>query len=231
MEAENIRDIRRRKERLMRTVRPVSEAEMVALFLATEYPSSRTHQQIQQILQREGWPPHIIEQPNLSDGQENAQRRSILGAFRGYGQNPDYYKSLPHDEEYTDYFEGFPHDVQWERAMLSQQELGQAKYIEYDYWVELSKGSRLPGDAARTILAGDEVFGVSHQGMLQMAAAFRAGAQFPTLILVGKNRESPLVVLEGHMRLTAMFLAPECLPAELEVIVGFSEQIANWGCY
>ena len=107
----------------------------------------------------------------------------------------------------------------------------QVKYIEYDYWVELSSGSRLPRDVARNILAGYEVFGVSHQGVLQMAEAFRLGVRFPTLILVGKNRESPLVVLEGHMRLTALFLAPECLPAELEVMVGFSEQIENWGCY
>ncbi len=61
--------------------------------------------------------------------------------------------------------------------------------------------------------------------------AFRSGVRFPTLILVGKNGESSLVVLEGHMRLTAMFLAPECLPVELEVMVGFSEQIERWGCY
>ena len=178
-----------------------------------------------------GWPPRIIERPNLDDAQENACRRSILGAYRGYGQNTDYFEGLPPDVEYMDYFEGFPLDVHWERAMLSKQELEQVKYIEYDYWVELSGGSRLPRDAARTILAGYEVFGVNHQGVLQMATAFRARARFPTLILVGKNRESSLVVLEGHMRLTAMFLASECLPAELEVIVGFSEQIERWGCY
>lgn len=35
----------------MWTVRPISEAEMIALFLATEYPSPRTHQQILQVLQ------------------------------------------------------------------------------------------------------------------------------------------------------------------------------------
>lgn len=215
----------------MRTIRPIGEAEMVALFLSTEYPSPRTHQQILQVLQREGWSPGIIEQPNLRDEQENIQRRSILGAYRGYGQNTDYFESLPLDVEYMNYFEGFPPDVQWERAMLSRQELEQVKYIEYDYWVELSSGSRLPRDVARNILAGYEVFGVSHQGVLQMAEAFRSGVRFPTLILVGKNRESPLVVLEGHMRLTALFLAPECLPAELEVMVGFSEQIENWGCY
>lgn len=215
----------------MQTVRPVNEAEMVALFLATEYPAPRTHQLILQVLQREGWPPRIIEQPNLHDEHENAQRRSILGTYRGYGQNTDYFASLPRDVEYADYFAGFPRNVQWERAILSPQELEQVTYIEYEYWRELSSGSRLPRDAARTILAGNEVFGVSHQRVLQMTAALRAGARFPTLILVGKNRESPLVVLEGHLRLTAMFLAPECLPAELEVMVGFSEQIANWGCY
>ena len=215
----------------MRTVRRISEAEMVALFLTTEYPAPRTHQHILQVLQREGWPPSIIEQPNLHDGQENIQRRSILGAYRGYGQNTNYFEGLPAGVEYTDYFEGFPLDVQWERAMLSKQELEQVKYIEYDYWIELSGGSRLPRDARKNILAGDEVFGVSNQKVLQMAEAFRSGARFPTLILVGKNRESPLVLLEGHMRLTAMFLAPECLPVELEVMVGFSEQIERWGCY
>ncbi len=215
----------------MRTVRPISEAEMVALFLATEYPSLRTHQQILLALQQEGLPPSIIEEPNLRDGQENASRRSILGAYRGYGQNTDYFEGLSPDVQYTDYFEGFPPDVQWERAMLSKQELEQVKYIEYDYWIELSGGSRLPRDARKNILAGYEVFGVSNQGFLQMAEAFRSGTRFPTLILVGKNRESPLVVLEGHVRLTAMFLAPECLPVELEVVVGFSEQIERWGCY
>ncbi len=202
----------------MRTVRPISEAEMVALFLATEYPAFRTHQKILIVLQREGLSPRIIEQPNLRDVQENACRRSILGAYRGYGQN-------------TDYFQDFPFQVQWERAILSKQELEQVRYIDYDYWVELSRGSRLPRDGARTILTGEEVFGVSNQWFLQMAEAFRSGVQFPTLILVGKTRQSMLVVLEGHARLTAMFLVPESLPVELEVVVGLSEQIDTWGCY
>lgn len=169
-------------------------------------------------LRREGLSPRIIEQPDLSDAQENICRRTILGAYRGYGQN-------------TDYFQDFPFPVQWERMMLSKQDLEQVRYIDYNYWVELSKGSRLPRDGARTILAGNEVFEVSNQGFLQMAEALRSGVQFPTLILVGKKRQSTLVVLEGHARLTAMFLAPECLPAELEVVVGLSEQMDTWGCY
>ncbi len=197
----------------MRTVRPISEAEMVALFLATEYPAPRTHQKMLTVLLREGLSPRIIEQPDLRDAQENNCRRTILEAYRG------------------NYFQDFPFPVQWERAMLSKQELEQVRYIEYDYWGELSKGSRLPRDGARTILAGNEVFGVSNQGFLQMAEALRSGVQFPTLILVGKTRQSTLVVCEGHARLTAMFLVPECLPAELEVVVGLSEQMDTWRCY
>ncbi|HEX3723338.1 MAG TPA: hypothetical protein VHV31_11130 [Nitrolancea sp.] len=215
----------------MRTVRPIREAEMVSLFLATEYSAPRTHHNIQQVLQREGCPPSIIEHPNLDDAHENACRRSILGSFRGYGQPPDFFTGLPFDVEYVNYFEGFPPDVRWQRAMFSQQELAQVKYIDYDYWVELSGGSRLPRDAARNILANDEVFGVSNRTVLWMADAVRSGAQFPPIILVGKDRASSLVLLEGHMRITAMFLALDCLPSELEVVVGFSQQIERWGCY
>jgi hypothetical protein len=102
---------------------------------------------------------------------------------------------------------------------------------DHNNWIELSGGSRLPCDAANTILAGREVFEVSNQPLLKLADAYRAGARFPALIVVGKNREGPLVLLEGHMRLTAMFLAGECLPTELEVLIGFSEQMGNWDCY
>jgi len=36
---------------------------------------------------------------------------------------------------------------------------------------------------------------------------------------------------EYYSPLTAYLIASECLPIELEVIVGFSEQITQWGCY
>ncbi len=78
---------------------------------------------------------------------------------------------------------------------------------------------------------GRDVFGLSSQYFVDIAEALRQGAQFPTLIFVGRDEESYLVVLEGHARLTAYLTAPECLPTELEVIVGFSEQITQWGCY
>jgi hypothetical protein len=38
------------------------------------------------------------------------------------------------------------------------------------------------------------------------------------------------VLLEGHARLAALYLARE-IPASLDVIVGFSPEIEAWGCY
>lgn len=38
------------------------------------------------------------------------------------------------------------------------------------------------------------------------------------------------MVLEGHLRLTAYALAPECLPEELPVILGTSPSLPSWGC-
>jgi hypothetical protein len=141
-----------------------------------------------------------------------------MGAYRGYGQG-------------WGYFQGFPQQLRWERVGLSRQEVEQVKYIEYDYWVELSGGSRLALDGGRRALAGHDVFGLSSKYFVDIAEALKHGASFPTLILVGRDEESYLVVMEGHSRLTAYLIAPECLPVELEVMIGFSEQITQWGCY
>lgn len=64
-----------------------------------------------------------------------------------------------------------------------------------------------------------------------MANQLRQGAQFPPLILVRKQVDAYLVVMEGHVPLTAYLMAPDYLPSELEVLPGTSAQITTWGCY
>jgi len=56
-----------------------------------------------------------------------------------------------------------------------------------------------------------------------------AGELGVDLVVVGP--EAPLVVLEGHVRLTAAMLRPDLAPAELSVIVGYSDAITQWSCY
>ena len=202
----------------MRKIRAIREDEMIAVFLYAELQSPRFCEKVEMYLQQFAVDRRLIQAPDLHDEQENATRRALLGTYRDYGQG-------------WGYFEGFPEQLRWERIGLTRQEVEQVKYIEYDYWVELSGGSRLARDGARRALAGIDVFGLSSKYFVDIAKALRQGAQFPTLIFVGRDEEGYLVVLEGHTRLTAYLIAPECLPAELEVIVGFSEQITQWGCY
>lgn len=202
----------------MRTIQKISEDEMIAVYLQTEYYSTRFHQEIEAHLQREHIDPHILQAPDWHNTQENALRRTILGAHRGYGRN-------------AGYFIGFPSDVHWQRVSLSRQDLEQIRYINYDYWDELSGGTRMAVDGAKNALAGKVVFHVSSEGLVYMANQLRQGAQFPPLILVAKNVDAYLVVMEGHVRLTAYLIVPEYIPTELEAILGYSEQITNWGCY
>ncbi|HLZ22850.1 MAG TPA: hypothetical protein VKQ30_12070 [Ktedonobacterales bacterium] len=198
----------------MRHLHPISEDEMVAVFLQTEIASTRFRSAILAILQRDGHDRRVIDRPDLSNETENSYRRQVLGKHRGYRRN-------------ADVFTGVPDHVRWYRALATPTDLAHVRYINYDYWTELSGGSRMATDAAVRIRQGVEAFGVGNGGFWYMADALQAGATFPNLILVGEDENSPLTLLEGHVRLTAYFLRPEYIPETLPIIVGYAKGMAN----
>jgi hypothetical protein len=116
----------------MRRLRPSSEAEMVALFLRTELPAARSRNDLQALLEREGLPERVISAPDLGD-DENQARLRLLTRHRGYSTR-------------TELFDGFPDDVGRVEGH-NPAELARARFIDYDYWVELSGGTRLAVDA------------------------------------------------------------------------------------
>jgi len=69
----------------MRKLRDISEDEMIATFLQTEFHSSRFHQSIAELMQKDRIDPQVVEAPDLSSTRENALRRTLLGVYRGYG--------------------------------------------------------------------------------------------------------------------------------------------------
>jgi len=197
----------------MRFVQHTPEEAMVAHFLLTELHSVRFGAAIRGLLEREHVDVQLIEHPDLNDPWENAKRAELLGAFRGYRRN-------------ADVFTGLPEDVQWWRAFVSWADLERIKYINDAYWIDFSGGSRLVIDAARRILAG-AIPDVA-AGYRSLAQAFAEGARFPELILLYNPKQSELVVLEGHVRVTAYVLSmvlAERMPAELAVLVGCSDRL------
>ena len=193
----------------MRLLQPITENDMIAVFLRTEIASQRFGGDIAALLARDGVGREIVDAPDITRAEDNAYRRRLLGGYRAY------------------VVDGLPPGASWHRALLSREEVAQVRYIDYSYWNEISGGSRLPADAAPVIRAGREIYGQSTAGFLYLAQALRGGARFPELIVVGAAPGARLTLLEGHARLTAYALAPECLPEELEVIAGFAPEFSQ----
>lgn len=146
--------------------------------------------------------------------EEYSDSAAILGKYRAWGRNEGL-------------FDGFPSDVRWYRASLSTEEVLNILYIKWDWWLRITNGSRRPRDAAERVRAG-LVAGVSaDEGDEQIA---RAAPANPPLIAVSAP-DGPLVLVEGHVRLTAYALFPEHLPAELEIYLGESPRMAEWSEY
>ncbi|MFG1820077.1 hypothetical protein ACGFIF_40405 [Kribbella sp. NPDC049174] len=203
----------------MRIVGAASEAEMVASFLVGELASERFGSTLALVLARSGHSTTLLTNANLSDPQENEQRRQLLGEFRGYRQN-------------RELFEGFPDNVSWQHVLLSPSELLSVRYIDYSYWTALTAGTRRPTDAARFIRRGGLVFGRMPTGhFLTAAESLQAGLTCEPMMCVRSGAGRPLVVFEGHARLTAMALATECLPDEVPILLGTAAAISDWPCY
>lgn len=200
----------------MKLLHRISEDEVIAEFLRAEIDSARFAEGIVRALGDVD--VSVIREPDLNDGEQNRIRKQVLGEVRGYGRD-------------ASLFENFPDEVEWYAAVMSREELSSVMYIDYSYWNELSRMSRLPGDAAQTIRSGIEIYGVSNDGFLAIGEAIKRCKTFPRLILVACNARSRIVVLEGHARLTGYFLDRERIPAELEVMIGYSERFAAWGVY
>ena len=202
----------------MREVTRLTEDDMIAAFVRAELHSERFGGALQAAMRRHGVPHRVVEQPNTANAAQNAQRLALLRDYRRYGLD----RSL---------FSGFPYeDVVWSRVALTRDEVLDIHYIDDEYWVELSGGTRLAADAARRIRAG-EAHPAHAAHFLRLAAALDRGVTFHEMVAVTAGHGRPLVALEGHLRLTVYALRPECIPAPLTLILGTSANMPRWGCY
>ena len=192
-----------------------SEEEMVSLFLRSEIGSVRWRTSLLEILHELKCPVSLLEEPDITRKEHNELRVRVLAHFRGYGQN-------------RDLFEDYPASIAWHWVLLDREELGRIRYVDYSYSNLLTRGSRLPMDAAQTIRNGTEIYGVSNRGFLEGAEAVRHGVIFVEPILVAPDPGGDLVILEGHGRITAYALAGEDAPQQIRALLGLSPGFSAW---
>jgi hypothetical protein len=174
-------------------VESVDEAAVVACFLEGELASPRFRDQIVAAAEALGADEAALLAPGADD-----LRRRVLRAFRG-----DYLARL------------FVDPIDWYRALLAPDEVLAIRYIDWDFWLELSGGTRSPLEAARRIRSDGRPWEEPR-------------LDGPPLIVVRPDPASPLVVVEGHVRLTAFAVHPQHLPPGLEVLLGEGSAAAGW---
>jgi hypothetical protein len=179
----------------------ITEDEMIVTFVRGELDSGRYGDLLRGMLARDG--------RTVDDLGDADYARRLLEEYRAY-------------ERREGLFGGFPRDVEWFRAELSRDELLDVLYISWDWWLRLSGGTRSARFAARRIRAG-EIPGST----VEEHEAYARQPQ-PPLIVVTTPAHSPLVVLEGHVRLTAYALFPELVPERIGVLLGVSAEMTRW---
>jgi hypothetical protein len=98
-------------------------------------------------------------------------------------------------------------------------------FIDWSWWLELSGGTRSPREAARRIRAG-ELTRLTAGVTVEEHEPYLASSS--ELIAVTTPTREKLVVVEGHVRLTAYALFPDRVPEELELLLGVSEEMPKW---
>ncbi len=209
----------RPKRSSLRIIAGMSDAAVDVHFLRAEAGSSRYRAGLLRELTVRGLDLEIIDQPDLESADENGRRKSIL------------HEVTRHDGP-TKLFAGFPSDVDWYVTVVDVGSLSNATYVNLPNWTAFSGGSRRVADGARAAIAGAWIDNISNADFQTRARAIRSGEPILRPILVAKDEASEPVILDGHLRVTALLMLHiaerASAPVELEVIVGFSPSFAGW---
>ena len=172
-------------ELIMKIIKKIKFSEVVSEFLKAELKSPRFSADLKSSLEHMGYSDEIVYNPDLSDKTENEKRRRVLRNYRKF------LKFSPH--------------LDWYYVDISSKELGEMYYIDYNYWNELSKNTRLVKDGAKTIEEGKSVYGVSNEGYWSALESIKNGDVIPPIIIksVGLGKYE---LIEGHLRATSYML-------------------------
>lgn len=209
--------------------KPACEDDMVLEFIRSEIASPRFGKHYPKgVRDDRALRARLIENADTSSEPDNARRRKLL-AYRGY-------------EARTHLFAGFPSTVTWRWQRFTLAQIKKVKYANVSdtkVWMYLSASTRLVGVAASNLgpraldclLASSEIPSDVSTRMREIAALihtvaslYERGQGLPRAIAVTDGDE--LVLLEGHVRMTARVLARTERP--IEMLVGSSPEMRRW---
>ncbi len=97
------------------------------------------------LLKRDRQLAALLTAPDLTDEQANAARMDLLLEYRGFDQP---------DPSIESYLEGVPvRELTWWRVRIDGTDAARLQYINWDFWVEITAGTRLAATYASVRLA------------------------------------------------------------------------------
>jgi hypothetical protein len=174
----------------LRVIRRVSEDEVIAEFLKTDFSNSAFEGYREGLL-------GLVLTPHLDDAGENAKRRALL-----FIRHFRLWKELPEGTE-------------WFEVEVRAADLAQIRVFPRAQWRKLARGNFSIASVVerlRTFRCHD----VAEEAFLSKIAAlrdaFRQNADPGAVLLIGTNESEPFTVLDGNHRLVAAILtSPETL--------------------
>jgi hypothetical protein len=194
----------------MEFLRPADASDVVEAWILAEVDSSRFGPRLGELMAGHGRDRSALEDPEY--------RLKLLTEFRPGGGPAD------SDQIWVD---GLPlSSLEWWYATVTREELADVLYIDWDFWLEVTDGSRLPRDYVRRLSSADVP-----PALRDIIAAIRDRHPLPPMILVDSGPGTRTVVVEGHLRLTAYVMAGATAPDQVEVLFGRSPLVADWSDY
>lgn len=189
----------------LRLIRPVSEEEVIAEFLKSDFNNS-AFDEYQHSLRS------LVRTPNLEDAGENAKRRALL-----FIRHSPLWRELPEETE-------------WFEVEVRPENLSQIRVFPRALWRKLARGNftvtaiveRLRTFRGRN--AGEKTF---LSKVADMGGSFRHDTDPGAVLLIGLDESRPVTILDGNHRLVATILAsPQTLP-RLRFFCGLSPRMTE----
>jgi len=174
----------------LRTIRRVSEHEVMAEFLKTDFHKPEFSQYQESL-------GGIVTTPNLQDVVENAVRRALLFVRHGA------------------LWRELPQGTQWFEVEIERADLERIRVFPRAQWRRLARGNFGLTEVAQRIASG-ECTGFADEAFLlklqQLRARLEQGWQAGAILLIGLDQRGAFTLLDGNHRMVAALLSsPEAL--------------------
>jgi O-antigen/teichoic acid export membrane protein len=193
------------EETPLRRIRRVSENEVIAQFLESEFFQEEYKDYRETYLR-------VVIDPDFNDDRENAIRRALLFHRRGR-----LWRELPEDTE-------------WWEVELQPEDVRRIRIFARNHWLRYGAPTFLLLDTVETVRSR-----IAHHSrdafitkLQSLSTEMMQDAEYSSVILISIHEGTPFTILEGNHRMTAAaLLSPETVHRRFRFICGFSPRMAE----